>query len=110
GAAMRYFRLRYFAIVCSLAVVAWVVAWAAASTPAHAQSVADFYKGRSLSMIVGFSAGSGYDVYARLLARFMGRYIPGNPTIIAQNMPGAGSLRAAQYVANVAPKDGSVIG
>jgi tripartite-type tricarboxylate transporter receptor subunit TctC len=60
--------------------------------------------------VIGFSAGSGYDVYARQLARFMGKYIPGNPTLIAQNMPGAGSQRAAQYIYSVAPKDGSVIG
>lgn len=77
---------------------------------AQAQGVADFYRGRTMQMIVGFSSGSGYDIYARLLARFMPKYIPGNPTIISQNMPGAGSLRAAQYVAQVAPKDGSVIG
>src|SRR6187402_1462021 len=83
------------------------VAWAG---PAHAQSVEEFYKGRNLSMIIGFSAGSGYDIYARLLARYMPRYIPGRPQIVSQNMPGAGSLRAAQYVAGVAPKDGSVLG
>ncbi len=61
-------------------------------------------------MVIGFSAGSGYDIYARLLARYMSRYIPGKPTIVSQNMPGAGSLRAAQYVGSVAPKDGSVLG
>ena len=80
------------------------------ANPAHAQSVAEFYRGRTMPMVIGFSSGSGYDIYARLLARFMPKYIPGNPTIISQNMPGAGSLRAAQYVAQVAPKDGSVIG
>ena len=78
--------------------------------PVRGQSVEEFYKGRNVSMVIGFSAGSGYDIYARLLARYMGRYIPGRPTIVAQNMPGAGSLRAAQYVAGVAPKDGSVVG
>jgi tripartite-type tricarboxylate transporter receptor subunit TctC len=78
--------------------------------PARGQSVEEFYKGRNVTMVIGFSSGSGYDIYARLLARYMGRYIPGRPTIVSQNMPGAGSLRAAQYVASVAPKDGSVIG
>jgi len=83
---------------------------AAVAGPARGQSVEEFYKGRNVSMVIGFSAGSGYDIYARLLARYMGRYIPGRPTIVSQNMPGAGSLRAAQYVASVAPKDGSVLG
>jgi tripartite-type tricarboxylate transporter receptor subunit TctC len=87
---------------------------AAAMLPAHrdaqAQSVADFYRGRMMSMIIGYSAGGGYDIYARTLARHMGRHIPGNPTIVAQNMPGAGSLKAANYIYAVAPKDGSVLG
>ena len=78
--------------------------------PARAQSVEEFYKGRNVSMIIGFSAGSGYDIYARTLARFMGKHIPGHPALIPQNMPGAGSQRAAQYLYGVAPKDGSVIG
>jgi tripartite-type tricarboxylate transporter receptor subunit TctC len=85
-------------------------ALAFSSGSARAQSVEEFYKGRNVSMVIGFSAGSGYDIYARLLARYMGRYIPGKPTIVSQNMPGAGSLRAAQYVGSVAPKDGSVLG
>jgi len=87
-----------------------LAALALSTGPARAQSVEEFYKGRNVTMVIGFSAGSGYDIYARLLARYMGRYIPGRPNIVSQNMPGAGSLRAAQYVASVAPKDGSVIG
>jgi len=71
--------------------------------------VEDFYKGRTVSLVIGYSPGTGYDIYARLLARFIGRHIPGSPTVIAQNMPGAGSLKAANYVYAVAPKDGSVI-
>jgi tripartite-type tricarboxylate transporter receptor subunit TctC len=86
------------------------VLMAAAAGPVHAQSVEEFYRGRSLPLIIGFSVGSAYDLYARHLARFMGRYIPGNPTIVPQNMPGAGSQRAAQYIYSVAPKDGSVFG
>ena len=87
-----------------------LAALAFSADAAQAQSVEEFYKGRNVSMMIGFSAGSGYDIYARLLARYMGRYIPGRPNIVAQNLPGAGSLRAAQYVASVAPKDGSVLG
>ena len=61
-------------------------------------------------MIVGYGPGGGYDIYGRMLARHMGKYIPGNPTIIIKNMPGAGSLRAANYIYNVAPKDGTAFG
>ena len=74
--------------------------------PAHAQSVEEFYRGRSITVLVGFTAGGGYDLYARLLGRHMGRHVPGNPTIVVQNMPGAGSMKATQYVYGVAPKDG----
>jgi tripartite-type tricarboxylate transporter receptor subunit TctC len=83
----------------------------AMSMPSVARSagVEEFYKGRSIQLIIGYSVGSGYDIYARLLARFIGKYIPGNPTIIPQNMPGAGSLKAAMYLYGIAPKDGSVI-
>jgi tripartite-type tricarboxylate transporter receptor subunit TctC len=71
---------------------------------------ADFYAGKNVQVVVGFSSGGGYDIYARTLARHMGRYIPGNPRLVPQTMPGAGSLRAANYLYNVAPKDGTVIG
>jgi tripartite-type tricarboxylate transporter receptor subunit TctC len=83
---------------------------AASAFPARAQSVEDFYRGKSVSLIVGFSAGGGYDLYARHLARHMGNHIPGKPTIVPQNMAGAGSLRAANYLYSVAPKDGSAFG
>jgi tripartite-type tricarboxylate transporter receptor subunit TctC len=85
-------------------------AMATAVGPAQAQSVEEFYRGRNVSLLIGFSAGTGYDIYGRLVARNLGKHIPGHPTIIPQNMPGAGSLRAAQYLYSVAPKDGSVIG
>jgi tripartite-type tricarboxylate transporter receptor subunit TctC len=78
--------------------------------PASAQSVADFYRGRNVTLVIGFSAGGGYDLYARLLARHLGKYIPGQPSIVAQNREGAGSERAIRYLYNAAPKDGSVIG
>jgi hypothetical protein len=91
----------------SLLIVAAVVVLASI---ARADSAADFYKGRSISMIIGYSVGGGYDAYARLLARYIGRHIPGEPSIVPQQMTGAGSLRAANYLFSVAPKDGSVLG
>ena len=87
-----------------------VAALAALANVARADSVADFYKNRSVSMIIGYSVGGGYDAYALLLARYIGRHIPGEPSIVAQQMTGAGSLRAANYLFSVAPKDGSVLG
>jgi tripartite-type tricarboxylate transporter receptor subunit TctC len=88
-----------------------VAALAAGSiTSAHAQSVADFYKGKSITQAISFSVGGGYDLYARTLARHMGKHIPGNPTIVPQNMPGAGGLRVAQFFYNAAPRDGLTFG
>jgi tripartite-type tricarboxylate transporter receptor subunit TctC len=72
-------------------------------------TVADFYRGRTVTLIVGYSAGGGYDTYSRILARHLGKHIPGNPTIVPKNMEGAGSLRLANWLYRVAPKDGSVI-
>jgi tripartite-type tricarboxylate transporter receptor subunit TctC len=83
---------------------------AMAATGGHAQSPAGFYKGRSVELYIGYSAGGGYDIYARLLARFMGRHIPGNPTVVPKNMTGAGSLLLANWLYNVAPKDGTAFG
>jgi len=78
--------------------------------PAHADSVADFYKGRTVEVYVGYSTGGGYDIYARMLARHMGRFIPGNPTLVPKNMEGAGSLRLANWLATAAPRDGTAFG
>jgi tripartite-type tricarboxylate transporter receptor subunit TctC len=80
------------------------------ASPACADTVADFYKGRTITLIVGYGPGGGYDLFARLMARHLGRYIPGNPTVVVQNMPGAGSLRATNFLYAVAPRDGSAIG
>ena len=77
--------------------------------PANAQDEA-FFKDKTLRIIVGSAPGGGYDAYARLVSDHMRRHIPGNPQIVVQNMPGAGSLVAMNHVANVAPKDGTVIG
>ena len=81
-----------------------------AGLPVKAQSVSSFYKGKQISLIVGYGPGGGYDVYARVLARHIGRHIPGEPKIVVQNMPGAGSLVATNYLYRIAPKDGSVFG
>ena len=71
---------------------------------------ADFYKDRTITFIIGSSPGGGYDTYSRLVARHLGRHIGGQPTIVPQNVPGAGSIRAANYLFNIAPKDGTAIG
>lgn len=76
------------------------------AAPATAQ---DFYAGRSISLMIGAQPGGGFDIYGRVVARHISRHIPGNPTVIPKNMPGAGGARAAGYLANIAPKDGTVI-
>ena len=75
-----------------------------------ADTVESFYKGKTMQLLIGFGAGGGYDLYGRAVARHLGRHIPGNPSIVPQNMAGAGSVRAASYLYNAAPKDGTVIG
>jgi tripartite-type tricarboxylate transporter receptor subunit TctC len=74
------------------------------------KAVADFYKGKTLKIIVGFSAGGGFDTFSRVIGRHISRYIPGNPTVIVENMPGAGSILAANTVYANSPKDGTIIG
>jgi len=78
--------------------------------PAAAQSVEDFYRGRTIALTIGLGAGGGYDLYARVMAKHIGRYIPGNPVIVPKNMPGGGGVQAANYLANVAARDGSELG
>src|SRR5690349_24095564 len=73
------------------------------------QSVEDFYRGKKIDMIIGYSSGGTYDLYARLVARYLGNYIPGKPLIVPRNMPGAGSRAAANWVYNIAPRDGTVL-
>lgn len=80
------------------------------SHAAQAQDPAEFYRGKTIQVVVGYGSGGGYDLYARMLARHMGKYIPGNPSLVVQNMPGAGSLRATNYLYSVAPKDGTAFG
>ena len=76
---------------------------------ARADPVADFYHGKDLRLIVSASVGGGYDIYARTVAKYLGRHLPGNPTIVPQNMPAGGGLAAANHIYNIADKDGSVI-
>jgi len=82
----------------------------AASAASAQDAVEAFYRGRTVTITVGSAVGGGYDTYARLVGRHLGRHIPGNPTIVVQNIPGAGSNKAASYVALQAPKDGTAIG
>lgn len=80
-----------------------------AASPAAADAVADFYKGKTITTYIGYTAGGGYDVYARMVIRHMARHIPGAPTIVPKNTPGAGGRIAAAYVYNIAPKDGTAL-
>src|SRR5438270_1155236 len=82
----------------------------AAGAPARADAVADFYTGKSINLVIGYAPGGGYDLYARTLGRHIARHIPGNPQIIVQNMPGAGSIKAANFLYTIAPKDGTTFG
>jgi tripartite-type tricarboxylate transporter receptor subunit TctC len=77
---------------------------------AMAQSAEQFYKGKNVKLYIGFSAGGSYDYYGRLLSRHIGKHLPGLPTVVAQSLPGAGSFKAANYLYNVAPKDGTAMG
>lgn len=81
-----------------------------AATPGRAQSVEQFYTNRVISLYIGFSVGGGYDIYGRLVARHIGKHIPGNPTVVPANMEGAGSLKLMNWLYDGAPRDGSVIG
>src|SRR3954464_3661617 len=86
-----------------------IVCFMSAGSTTRADDVADFYAGKRVTLLIGYGTGGGYDAYARALARFLSDHIPGKPTIVPTNMPGAGSRGAANYLYNVAPKDGSVI-
>ena len=81
-----------------------------AATSAAAEPVAEFYKGRTVSLVVGHEVGTGFDTYARVLARHMPRHMPGHPTVIVQNMLGASGIAAANWLYNVAPRDGTALG
>jgi tripartite-type tricarboxylate transporter receptor subunit TctC len=89
--------------------MATIVVTAAVAAPgaSRADAIADFYKGKQVSVYIGFTAGGGYDAYARLVAKHMGNYIPGNPVLIPKNMAGAGSRKVTGYIYSIAPKDGT---
>jgi tripartite-type tricarboxylate transporter receptor subunit TctC len=90
--------------------LAFVLGVVAPSTSALAQSATDFYKGRAIDLYIGYSVGGAYDLYARVIGRHLGAHIPGNPTLVPKNLEGAGSLRLANYLYRVAPRDGSALG
>lgn len=94
------------AVVAAALLVAFL---AAAGVSARADPVADFYAGKTVRILVGFSPGGGYDLYARTLGRYLGKHIPGEPTVVVQNMPGAGSLKVVNWLFNAAPKDGTAL-
>ncbi len=100
--------MRKIVLSTMAALVAGILA--APAAPASAASTADFYKGKRLRFLIGFGTGGGYNLYSRHVARHMGRHIPGKPRFISQNMPGAGSMRLANYLFVRAPRDGTVIG
>jgi len=91
-------------------VLGWGLAFLLLPASGHAQSVESFYRGKTLSMVIGYPTGGSNDIYARSVARHIGKHIPGNPTVVPRNMPGGGSLVAANHIFNVAPKDGTVLG
>ncbi len=90
-------------------IIAAVALLAAAASPAAADDVADFYKGKTVTIVVGHEPGTGFDVYARVLQRHLRRHIPGNPGVVVQNMSGVGGIVAANWLYNAAPKDGTVL-
>jgi tripartite-type tricarboxylate transporter receptor subunit TctC len=94
----------------SNALIAALFASFAFTASARAQTPADFYRGKNVDLYIGYSVGGGYDLYARMLARHLGKHIPGNPTVVTKNMEGAGSLRLTNWLYRVAPKDGTAFG
>jgi tripartite-type tricarboxylate transporter receptor subunit TctC len=93
------------AVVASLS-----LALLALSDPGSADQIEDFYKGKTVRVIIGYGPGGGYDLYGRVTAEYLAKFIPGNPTVVPQNMPGAGSFAAAKYLYEAAPRDGTVLG
>jgi tripartite-type tricarboxylate transporter receptor subunit TctC len=97
--------MRYLTPVSAALAVAFATA-----APAQADAVADYFKGKNLTILIGYGAGGGYDTTTRIFARHFSKHLPGNPTIVPQNMPGAGSMKVANFVYNAAPKDGLTLG
>ncbi|WP_439618174.1 Bug family tripartite tricarboxylate transporter substrate binding protein [Shinella sp.] len=101
---MKYSKTRRMLLAGAIAFLA------TAPHQALAQTVEEFYKGKTIDMVIGYAPGGSNDAYARAVANHIGKHIPGNPQVIPLNMPGGGSLLAANHLANIAPKDGSVLG
>jgi tripartite-type tricarboxylate transporter receptor subunit TctC len=97
-------------LLASIGCIAFAWLMVCVPSSARAQSPADFYQGKAVDLYIGYSAGGGYDIYGRLLARHLGRHVPGHPAIVPKNMPGAGSLVLGNWLYNVAAKDGTVFG
>jgi tripartite-type tricarboxylate transporter receptor subunit TctC len=91
-------------------ILSWLLGFAGAGLAENAQSVEEFYRGKQLKLIVGTSSGQDYDLWARLIGRHITRHIPGEPSLVVENMPGAGHIIASNHLFNVVPRDGSVIG
>jgi tripartite-type tricarboxylate transporter receptor subunit TctC len=96
-------------VAIGTALAAASITGSAAVVPASAQPAGDFYKGKTITIVVGHQGGTGFDIYSRALARHMGRHIPGQPAMIVQNMPGASGIAAANWLNNIAPKDGTAL-
>src|SRR5215475_7587847 len=96
-------------ITCRSAAVVLAIATFGAAQSARAQTPEEFYRGKTLNLIIPNAPGGSFDLYARLAANHLGRFIPGNPSIVAQNMPGAAGMQAANYLAGIAPKDGTTL-
>ncbi len=107
---MTAWRLKHRASFAAALAMTLAMTMTSSLTPALAQSVEAFYQNRKMDMVIGYSPGGTYDLYARLVARHLGNHIPGNPSIVPRNMPGGGSRTAIAWIYSVAPKDGSILG
>jgi tripartite-type tricarboxylate transporter receptor subunit TctC len=110
GGVILYDLVRDVAKIRIVAILVWLGLQTATTALAQVATPGEFFQGKTVHILVGFEAGGGYDLYARVFAHFLGRHIPGQPVVIVQNMPGAGGLRAARHLASVAPKDGTALG
>src|SRR3954463_16143310 len=104
------FRLGEITMTIRIRVPVVIILAAPFAIPAFAQEAAQNFAGKTVTIYIGYGPGGGYDLYGRVLARHLGNHLPGHPTVVVSNMPGAASIRAANYVYNVAPKDGTALG
>jgi tripartite-type tricarboxylate transporter receptor subunit TctC len=97
-------------VICASRIALLATFALTAAQPARTETIAEFFKGKTIELYVGTSVGGGYDAYARMLSRHMGKHIPGNPTLVPKNMVGGGGMRLANFLYNLAPKDGLAMG